>query len=581
MGCAGSSAIAPGEMAGIDATPKLLARLGNFLEEVALFEASIGRYLELLRTKCQGGVANGTTGCDVVLTALAAVQGRGLASARSRWLHLDEKVLAEHLEEADTNIKLLEGVAALCTAALAGRAPLFCDSFRLSLDRLAIDFVVASHSPGCFVSAQTHLQFISESAAPMSILRLLRYDLDARDGGLRGGGLTRFVRNSEAAAGHGAQPLLNYFSIVPRSVLEGFMDYISEADIEVRIKPHTVVGEAAVAAACIITVLPLTRAAFPKGVFDCAYSISGATVSELDVDVRVCHVRVGHSVVPAWDGRLRGKYLYSLDIQGEWTVGLAVTPDERYLVVSYSSQHILKVFKMHPDDGAASGLLRLHDRVGGYGSDALQFRTPCKMCLAPNGNLLICDNGNNRVQELTAPGEVPTAAVRSLAVTGAWSIAMHGDVIAVGSSLRQFFLISFTTGTAMRNIPYRSITNHCCDGMRFTADGRFIVFTEFLGTKAWMLNVTTEEKRGLGTNSKFSDGNKDVEIALNGDIILADGENSRICVFSADGGTHLRDFRRIPLRASLLGLSNPSTLARAGNRLFGLSVRAGKVYVFE
>ncbi len=121
------------------------------------------------------------------------------------------------------------------------------------------------------------------------------------------------------------------------------------------------------------------------------------------------------------------------------------------------------------------------------------------MCLVPNGNLLVCDNGSNRVQVLTAPGEAPFAAVRSLAdfaVTGARLPLGASKSMVTLASLQSadsaqlkplpetIFLISFSTGAMIHNISYRSISQHCCDGMRslrFTADGRFIVF---LGTKA-------------------------------------------------------------------------------------------------
>ena len=74
------------------------------------------------------------------------------------------------------------------------------------------------------------------------------------------------------------------------------------------------------------------------------------------------------------------------------------------MTVSYFDEHKLRVHRIE-----AGGTLTLLHTFGGKGAGPKQFSCPVRMCLVPNGNLLVCDRANNRVQELTGLGEAEPA----------------------------------------------------------------------------------------------------------------------------------------------------------------------------
>ena len=90
--------------------------------------------------------------------------------------------------------------------------------------------------------------------------------------------------------------------------------------------------------------------------------------------------------------------------------------------------------------------------VGKYGKKQLQFNIPYKLAFAIGStNLLICDAGNNRIQEITLGG----VFVRAINIVLPWSIAVHGDTIAVGVYRQPgddvITLLSYATGAVLRS----------------------------------------------------------------------------------------------------------------------------------
>ena len=96
---------------------------------------------------------------------------------------------------------------------------------------------------------------------------------------------------------------------------------------------------------------------------------------------------------------------------------MAVSPDGVWLAVPYVDVHRILVYAATPPHA----LLRT---IGSRGAGEGQLSGPCRMCVTPAGNFLVCDNGNNRVQELTFDGHF----VRSFAVPSPRSLALCGDV---------------------------------------------------------------------------------------------------------------------------------------------------------
>ncbi len=77
-----------------------------------------------------------------------------------------------------------------------------------------------------------------------------------------------------------------------------------------------------------------------------------------------------------------------------------------------------------------------------------------------------------------------------------------------------------------------------------------------------------------------SDGRKDVQFAPNGELIVADFNNHRVCVFSANGDTLLRTWGTRD--SYVLGqFEYPTALALVDSKLFVLERGSRRVQVFE
>ncbi len=80
-------------------------------------------------------------------------------------------------------------------------------------------------------------------------------------------------------------------------------------------------------------------------------------------------------------------------------------------------------------------------------------------------------------------------------------------------------------------------------------------------------------------SSVVADGFLDVQFAPNGELLVADWGNNRVCVFSADGDALLRTWGS---RGSADGqFVYPTALALVGSKLFVLDCNYPRVQVFE
>jgi DNA-binding beta-propeller fold protein YncE len=231
-------------------------------------------------------------------------------------------------------------------------------------------------------------------------------------------------------------------------------------------------------------------------------------------------------------------------------------------------------------DGAAT---LLHTVGAASGAGPRQFNNPAKMCLTPAGNLLVCDNGNDRVQELTGLGEAEPQHVRFIHVAGAWSIALHGDLLVVGTSRATIQQFCYASGAFIRSIGSEGSgpgqIGDQCEGLRVTPDGQFIVAAEYGNDRLSMFRASDGgfvKHIGAGV---VADGFKDVEFDPSGELLVADYSNCRVCVFSTDGDTLLRT---CGVEGSAAGqLYCPGSLALADSKLFVLDHKGARVQVFE
>ena len=252
-------------------------------------------------------------------------------------------------------------------------------------------------------------------------------------------------------------------------------------------------------------------------------------------------------------------------VEGE-KYGLAVNSAGTMAVVAAS--HTLVVYDMTP----VTGWVEVR-RIGGPEPSAApgKFGNTFKLCFVPGtDNVLVCEHDNARVQEVC----VSTGAhVRDIPSRNPRSICCNGELFAVGTFGGHgpaIAIHSYATGSVLRAFApigqKKAHIAYCCEGMRFTPDGKRLIVTECEGYRASEFTVEGKFVRLIGERVLMN-GNKDVEFTASGDTVIADQANSRVCVFSPQGSL-LRLF--VPV-------NSPTALAVAGATLYAMSSHGGSV----
>ena len=279
--------------------------------------------------------------------------------------------------------------------------------------------------------------------------------------------------------------------------------------------------------------------------------------------------------VPPVTCRAAGKHVKTIAVINSSKYGMAVSPDEKWLVVADCSKQAVVVYEL-----SSGAVVRT---IGGPGNGPCQFNSPYRLCFAPNSNILVCDRGNGRVQELTTEG----AHVRSIAVSSQYpcSICCDGSVIVVGRNSSagrcQVEVYDYKSGTLLRSFaPYGSAAGqvHYAWGVRLTPDGKHVLVAEHGNQRLSLFTLEGAFVKHIGAGI-VATGEKDVDFAANGEIIVADYRNHRICVFSADGSTLVHSWG---IHGTDDGQFNyPTALAVHGSRLYALDCGSPRVQVFE
>ena len=125
------------------------------------------------------------------------------------------------------------------------------------------------------------------------------------------------------------------------------------------------------------------------------------------VHVSICGVTLWDAVVPR--AFIEGRQVCTVNAQGrssahyEETSGMAMSHNTNTFMVSYSNECKLRLFRYwfsSLEEGVSGGVKQLW-QYGERGVEPLQFAGPCKMCFhTSTGNLLVCEQENDRVQEL-------------------------------------------------------------------------------------------------------------------------------------------------------------------------------------
>ncbi len=140
----------------------------------------------------------------------------------------------------------------------------------------------------------------------------------------------------------------------------------------------------------------------------------------------------------------------------------------------------------------ADGTATLLHTVGCHGAGLKLFSSSTHSRCACR--LLVCDNCNGRVQELTELGEAELQYAVFIPASGASTIAqfaLHGDTLAVGAFSISIQLVCYTSGALVRSAGSNGAGPGQIGGYRgrFTLDGQSIIAAELISKRVSMIRV--------------------------------------------------------------------------------------------
>ena len=258
------------------------------------------------------------------------------------------------------------------------------------------------------------------------------------------------------------------------------------------------------------------------------------------------------------------------DVGSDFKTGLAVNADGSMMAVSFNSPfHEVHLFRLAPSFEQVCV-------IGRKGTGPAEYNGPRRLCFTDDDTVLICDRDNNRVQQLTVAGKYLT----SLAVQNPIAIAVHGDMVAVGTYDGPIEIHLLATGELIRHFgsdgDRPGEIGNWATGIRFTSDGKCLLVAERDNYRLSLFTVDGVFVKHIGAGI-LSVSFNDVSFDAGDEIIVADSGNNRICVFSPDGDTLIKTWGSQGTAAGTF--EYPRALAVSGSYLYVLDKT--RVQVFE
>lgn len=486
---------------------------------------------------------------DRLLAALVRVHCTIKSALSDRFQLFHDKMLTERAEEAGANASLMESVRAL---AFSAAPPMGLLDNMLTLDKLLFSNSVTSILlPVCDASDASLLGWAS----------IWRDSIDASLCTISGPGSLGFV--SGAAAD-------NHIVVSPRIATNLIAEFVTVDDVCVLVEDerHDDCGYAAVSV--------------HEHQIHIHFSVPTPPVdSHVYIRVFVCGICLWSSVLLPLTVRL--KHMSDLLADRSSPRSMVVTPDRQYLMVSHYYTQELCLYRIEADFNVK--LLQTLELTPNSG----------RMCTTPSGNLLVCST--KCVQEFARLGlssecrlvplrciEIP--ALREYQETTA--IAVHNDLIAVGASSGEIFLLSYPCGSLIRVIGFSKDgygtwqrLGSTCLGICFSPDGNCILACEHQYKRLTLFSIgdgSFVQHVGAGI---VETGCHDVGIVASGEVFVADRGNNRICLLSADGKSLVRAWNKYRDAVSnrYRDFDCPSELSLVGRTLFVLD--SAGIHVFD
>lgn len=171
--------------------------------------------------------------------------------------------------------------------------------------------------------------------------------------------------------------------------------------------------------------------------------------------------------------------------------------------------------------------------IGGPGDGPGQFYGPRKLCFGPNGNLLVAENDNRRIQEVTVMGDhvrfVGDGVIQGL-TQGVAASASHIACVGIGSNAAKVRVFDFATGDFLHSFGENGSREgqlSSCWGLRFTLDGTHILIADSGNNRLPLFTVSGDFVKTVSTclDNKFP---RDVDFTECGDVVVCGDAGVRV-----------------------------------------------------
>jgi DNA-binding beta-propeller fold protein YncE len=256
---------------------------------------------------------------------------------------------------------------------------------------------------------------------------------------------------------------------------------------------------------------------------------------------------------------------------GGRNMGIAVNHDLGLLALSCESSNDVKLFTSPSGDVVRT--------IGGKGAKRGKFLAPKKLCFAPNGNILVADCGNKRVQELTAAGECVACLGVGAITEGVFGITTDGTSVVVTQDghRNKIVVMDYASDRSVRGLfgvfGKEPGQLNGCYGACITRDGVHVQLTEYGNNRVSVFTLTGDFVKCFGSGEMF--GPTDVTLDSHCNVVVTSTGDCSVVMFSQDGSRVLRRFGSESL------FSYPNALAFSNRRLYVLDRDASVVQVFK
>lgn len=268
---------------------------------------------------------------------------------------------------------------------------------------------------------------------------------------------------------------------------------------------------------------------------------------------------------------IQGRRVRTLRLGYADCYGIAVNSSETLLVASSSHCHVLSFYQL-PE-------FELLSVCGPSLRDGKQLNYPYRLCFnAREDTVLVAEFGNNCVHELALNGDT----IRRIPVSGPICVACSGDgrLLAVGTASTPFTLhfIDYKSGKIVGGAKDHVFIQDV-DAVRFTPDNAHVIVAGATSEGYFKKFSVSDGTFVRGVCVGSIGGRNDIAFTADGEMVVTDRMNSRLKVFSSDGGTMVHE---IALEGDdTMHVIDPTVLCIANNRLYVVGYSGMIVDVYE